>query len=146
MLRPDKPNPYTFGIIRSPNNRFEWNFGKIPTPQRSVSVLNPNDPDTGGRHVLEAVPLLCDWCGHPFWPPWQVIRGWCSDACKAAEAAYQAERLSKSELMDAVESAFTAQDPVSRLKELLKEIEQRVAEEDAAAAATAGAAGKGVYY
>lgn len=145
MPRPVPPNPYSFGVVRSPNNRFEWNFGKIPSPARATTRLNPQDPETGGRHTQEAVPVLCSWCGHPYWPPWHVIRGTCSDICREAESQYNAERRSKAVLVKAVETALAQEAPSSRLKELLSEIEARIAEDDTAAAAAAGAAGKGTY-
>ena len=89
--------------------------------------------------------MLCSWCGHPYWPPWQVIRGTCSDACREAEAQYNAERRSKADLVKAVETALAQEAPSSKLKELLSEIEARIAEEETAAAAAAGTAGKGTY-
>ena len=48
-------------------NRFEWDFDKIPSPQRSV--LYPR--------TTEHVPVLCTQCGTPFWPEMHITSGLC---------------------------------------------------------------------
>ena len=83
--------PVLHGTFRSENNRWEWDADKIPTPQRS-DVL---------PQYTEHLPVLCDYCGMPFWPlvasqkedlplssltvqsteGWHTINGCCSEMC-----------------------------------------------------------------
>lgn len=59
-------------------NRFEWDFDKIPSPQRSRCF-----PST-----TEHVPVLCKWCNTPYWPAMDIMEGCCTDACEQHYACY----------------------------------------------------------
>ena len=140
MLRPSKP--HLTGIYRSPNGRFEFDFDRNPSPMRAKTVLVPADLDTGGRHVMEAIPVLCSWCGQPYWPPWAVTQGCCSDTCTTAERQCQADKRSHEELVEAVQQALGQETPSAQLQELLGDIQQRLAEDATADALSRGDAGK----
>jgi len=90
MPRPEKPALQ--GIYRSPDNRFEWNAKKNPSPMRAYKA--------DLQHITEEVPVLCRWCGFPYWPPANVVEGCCSQACITFEQDYLKERSDRERLFD----------------------------------------------
>lgn len=140
MLRPTKPT--LTGIYRSPNGRFAFDFDRNPSPMRAKTVLVPADPDTGGRHTMEAIPVLCTWCGQPYWPPWSVIQGCCSAPCREAQSQCAADKRSHEELVSAVQQALGQETPSTQLQELLGAIQQRLVEDATEEARARGDAGK----
>jgi len=125
MQRPEKPK--LTGIHRSPNNRFAWDFGCVPSPQRTGMLLVPADLQTGGRHTQEAIPIVCDWCGLPHWPVWSILKGCCSEACRTQMQDYLNDRRTKAELLQ----QLTAMDDVTAqdVEEVLRELRDRLVEE-----------------
>ena len=87
---PRPVHPKLTGIHTSANRRFDWNFDKIPSPQRSGSY-----PST-----TEHVPVLCSWCGAAYWPPAHIIRGCCTPEHEAEEQAFLAQRSEREKLLD----------------------------------------------
>jgi hypothetical protein len=90
MTRPEPPKLH--GKFRDPRNRFEWDADQNPSPQRAK----------GGetfRQANESLPVLCEWCGQPFWPEWFVTEGCCMEACEQAFSAWQQEREERRRLL-----------------------------------------------
>ena len=126
--RPDRP--VLTGTHISRGNRFTWDFGKIPSPKRSGA-----SPAT-----TEHVPVICQWCGAPFWPPAIILQGCCDTACHDALQGYLAARQTREALLDHLRMA---QVPPEDLEALLRQVQERLAEEQAENAALRGLSGKG---
>lgn len=126
MQRPTPP--ILTGIHRSPNNRFAWDFGHIPSPKRTSMTLVPADPNTGGRHTQEAIPVLCSWCFQPFWPPWQITQGCCSDGCRETQQAYLTDRRTRDQLVEQLKTVDASPEDVEAV---LHELRERLADEHA---------------
>ena len=62
------------GKFQSPDRRFEWDADANPSPMRTTmeALLRCN----------EAIPVLCDVCGQPFWPPIEVVKGCCEECAQ----------------------------------------------------------------
>lgn len=105
MPRPDKPA--LAGIYRSPDNRFEWNPAINPSPMRA------HTPSL--QRQTEGLPVLCAWCGTPFWPPMHILQGCCSDACTAQEQTYLRDRKERDRLLDELR---TQEADINRLRAL----------------------------
>ena len=102
-------------------------------------VLVPADPDTGGRHVMEGVPLLCQWCSAVYWPPWQVQQGCCSDPCRQAQSDYLNDRRTKGQILQELQADLVS---ATDLEELVAELRARLAEEETENARLRGERGK----
>lgn len=90
--RPSRPQLH--GVYRDlARNRFTWDFDAIPSPQRSSRFARET----------ESVPVLCHWCGLPFWPEAGVTEGWCMEECERAETTYVSERTLRQKYLDALE-------------------------------------------
>ncbi len=92
MQRPEKPQ-YRGMYHDLERNRFTWDADQNPSPQRCFLE--------GGR-LTEAMPVLCDWCGRPFWPAMHIMRGHCSDTCRRAEDTYNEEASEREKALDAL--------------------------------------------
>lgn len=90
MPRPDKPE--LVGVYRSPDNRFAWEPAVNPSPMRALG-------DRLQRQT-EGLPVLCRWCGYPYWPPMHIREGHCSDECELEEKRYLQERSERDRLLD----------------------------------------------
>ena len=141
MERPKKPQ--LTGVHYGGGNRFAWDFGKIPSPKRTMTVLVKDDLNTGGRHVNAAIPVICEWCGSPFWPPWSVLQGCCSPGCNEALNTYQQERQTKTAVMEQL-AAVASDLPPQALQDLLAELQDRLAEEQAENDRLRGELGRGI--
>lgn len=144
MTRP--PKPLLTGIHTGGGNRFSWDFGRIPSPKRSMTVLVPADLDTGGRHANVAIPVICDWCGLPFWPPWQILQGCCSEVCREALQQYLTDRHTKAQVLEQLGEQFQSEQvTIQDLEVLLKELRAHIAEEQAENDRLRGELGKRTY-
>ena len=89
MPRPAKPKLH--GHYRSPDNRFDWDADYNPSPMRASGVL---------QRQTEGLPVLCDWCGFPFWPVASVQKGTCCEICQMASQQYEVEKSERDRLLD----------------------------------------------
>lgn len=94
---PRPPKPVLSGIYRSPDNRFSWDPAVNPSPMRCASA--------GLQRQTEGLPVLCKWCGEPYWPPMHITEGCCSEACTEAEQTYLRERKDREALFDELRDA-----------------------------------------
>lgn len=90
MPRPEKPT--LTGTYRSADNRFEWNANTNPSPMRCTN--------SALARQTEHLPVLCDWCGRPYWPPANVAKGICSSFCTTQQQQYLQERTAREKLLD----------------------------------------------
>ncbi len=128
MERPQKP--VLTGIYRGGGNRFEWDFGKIPSPKRAGGL----------PHTTEHVPVVCDWCGLPFWPVMTVIQGCCSASCREDFSAYLSDRKTRDALMEELQRTPLGPEDIATI---LAEVRARLTEEQQENDRLRGLLGKG---
>lgn len=94
--------PILRGVYWCDRNRFSHDFDRNPTPQRSE--LYPQ--------LTADLPVVCDFCGRPFWPPPEVVKGCCSEMCTRQ---YQ-DALKTDQLLLAEEHAAEVEAQLSELR------------------------------
>lgn len=95
MKRPTRPSYH--GIYRDlERNRFEWDSDQNPSPMRS---------DMEGGRLTEHIPVLCAWCGRPFWPAMHILEGLCSPECQDAEAQWHEWERARREALGILENS-----------------------------------------